>query len=116
MMCLDNDWIMPIICSMSIAQQQAPLSGITGYLQSSVQCSLEDQLNSLQFSLSQQQQISQMNVPACPEYSYPPIKAFQATQQNCCIDIDVPRKTNCKNCGAALSGKHKCSYCNTYNE
>lgn len=28
---------------------------------------------------------------------------------------DIPKHTNCVNCGATLSGKHRCRYCGTYN-
>ena len=28
---------------------------------------------------------------------------------------DIPEHTNCVNCGATLSGKHRCRYCGTYN-
>lgn len=41
---------------------------------------------------------------------------FQGLQTECCIIKDIPKKSNCKNCGASLEGKHGCSYCGTYNE
>ncbi len=37
-------------------------------------------------------------------------------QDECCITKDIPKKSNCKNCGASLEGRHGCSYCGTYNE
>lgn len=41
---------------------------------------------------------------------------FQAQQNEYCITKDIPKKSNCKNCGASLEGRHSCSYCGTYNE
>lgn len=44
------------------------------------------------------------------------MSVLMARQTDCCIEKDIPKKTNCPNCGASLEGKHQCRYCGTYNE
>lgn len=43
---------------------------------------------------------------------------YKVSMKYCCDDGSSlrPKKTNCVNCGAALQGRHKCIYCDTYNE
>ena len=44
------------------------------------------------------------------------IEPQKVTTEYCCEDRTKPKKTNCVNCGAALRGRHRCIYCDTYNE
>jgi len=97
---------------------------------------LEEQLAQCCCSLAVQEQTALIQqetqrILSPSEYSYiPPLITLDKIQQlfditsqrvtmECCCDDGSslkPKKTNCVNCGAALRGKHRCIYCDTYNE
>lgn len=105
----------------------------------SMQASLEErrqhiaeQLAQCYCSLASQQQIAYIQnqtqrILSQSDYNYPTpllllnkiqqiIEPYKVTTEHCCEDRTKPKKTNCVNCGAALQGRHKCIYCDTYNE
>lgn len=85
----------------------------------SLRSQLENQMAQVNCSLAIQMQLTGMTsqyMPAWVNYSIP---VTPYSVQTCCCDDGSsyrPKKTNCVNCGASLQGKHKCSYCDTYNE
>ena len=80
---------------------------------------LENQMAQLNYSLATQMQLAGIHSqypPAWVNYGIP-VNPYPV-QTYCCDDGSSyrPKKTNCINCGATLQGRHKCSYCDTYNE
>ena len=91
-------------------------------------CSLGHLYNQLQANISmdtQRQQILSM-VNASQQTAYPPAYLSSDAYTNiyagwtynpvATLPAHPPEKTNCVNCGAPLKGKHKCEYCDTYNQ
>jgi hypothetical protein len=64
----------------------------------------------------QQQQMSLTNSILLDDLEHQFNKMLYSIPTQCCISTDTPKKTNCCNCGAPLSGKHLCAYCSTYNK
>ena len=68
----------------------------------------------------QQQQMSLANSILLNdlEHQFNELDRLHMMQRECCYDGSdkIPGKTNCINCGAPLSGRHLCEYCETYNK
>ena len=64
----------------------------------------------------QQQQMSLANSILLNDLERQFNELLYSVPKQCCISTDTPKKTNCINCGAPLSGRHLCEYCGTYNK